>query len=66
MSNYKIIMALYSQARALETRYWIHRADNQDVVWAWDALHARAVHYGYKHAARIAKIKADRWAREVR
>ena len=60
-----VIYALYFQARDLEERAKRGEADVFDVVWAWDALHARALHYGYTNTARMSKIKANRWARSI-
>ena len=61
-----VIYALYFQARDLEERVKNDVASINDVVWAWDALHARALHCGYTNTARMSKIKADRWAMGIK
>ena len=60
-----VLNKLFEQARDLEERAKSGKADAFDVVWAWDALHARALHYGYTSLARVAKIKSNRWARSI-
>ena len=61
-----VVNALYKQAIEIENSYWQGHADINDIILAWNALHACAVQYGYNEVASNAKERASIWTMGVK